>query len=343
DAIKQVIDVVSDDIESLAEAGDYEIIRDNLRSDALLEMIVDVAPYFRTPGALGFDPNLTFDLAGNARLGIAFSAETTGFSMEMFTPNREEGEEFKNDYKGEILDILPNDVAGYYGSTDLSNFMNEYLVEMLSIPKLQEKNVNALTLQEEFNISLEEDIMSWMRGEYTFVYLDRKKDDTALIFKVDNPKQVAEKLKKIEPAISRIATALSKEAGSNFSFQQSDTSPLGPIRYMPIEGTSNYFLNYGFRDKLLIMATSRDAIDTLFDDKLDGPALPNSRKYKLVFENVNVEETAGSAYVDGKLFVEFMELLGLDLVFFERHIVGLGLETQRLERGTKVVGAIPLI
>lgn len=335
-AVQEVIDVVAGDIDSLKTSPDFELAEKNVNTDALFFGFVDVSPFFRAPAKLGIDPGIAINLDEQARLGMTIGAEENGFSLQLFIPDA--GQEVKNNFTPDILSVIPNDVVSYLGGTNIAGFAEEYLSTILGIPTILEKNITRTTLEDEYGVSLEEDLFSWMRGEYALAHLDDETDDFALIFNVDDAEVVREKLLKLENAISGLVNTFSKEQGE-LNFTESGDG----IRYVSIPGESGYVLNYGFKDDYVVFATSRVAIDEILNPGDDFVSLRDSKKYELVASEFPNEESSGAFYLSGPFLIEFVDTLGFNFTAFERHIIGLGFQPVNIEDGTLLTGFLPVL
>lgn len=338
--LHDVIDVAAGDSKPIVKAEDFKVAQKHLGENYLVSMFMDVSTFFRDPTRFGLPADFALNLGGQARMGLTVSAQESGFGLQVFIPKDYGDKKPENNFNEDILAITPNTIAGYIGATNLSALMNQYLTSIFAVSKLQNKNITQQSIESKYDVNIEQDLLSWMKGQYAIVSIAEKSNDFALIIKVDNKEQAATSLKKAEKAITGIVKELSAEPEKIPSdFKESDNG----VRYLSVGGASNYNINYAFKDNFLVLATSRAALDVVLKPKADQPNLLNSKQYTLVKKGLPEGNASGTLYVQGSLVIGFLKSLGYNFTEFDRHIVGFGLKVVNIDDGRMVTGYLPIL
>lgn len=338
-ALHDVLDVASGDVKPITKAEDYKASARHIDSNNLISVFMDVSTFFRDPEKFGLPRDLAISLPGQARMSLAVAAKESGFGVQIFIPKDFNKKSPENNYNNDILAVTPNSIEGYLGSTNLSSLVNQYLTSIFTLSKLQNKDITQKSIETKYNINIEQDFLSWMKGQYAVVSLGGKTTDFALIMKVDNKEQVAASLNKVEKAIAGITKELSSEPDK----VPNDFSISGDVHYLPIGGASNYNLNYAFKDNFLVVTTNRDALDSIIHPKENEPSLLNSKQYELVTKDLPEGNSSGILYLQGSMVIGFLQSLGYDFSEFDRHIVGFGLKSVNIDDGKILTGFLPIL
>lgn len=337
--LHDVLDVAAGDAKSLTKAEDFNVTQKHIDKNVLISAFMDVSPYFKNPEKFGLSPDLGVVLNGQARVGITFAAKQTGFGLQIFAPKKKTNDAPKNNFNNDILTITPNSIAGYLGATNVSDLLNQYLTTIFTNEKLKSKGITQDTIQSKYGVDINKDLLDWSKGQYAVISLAEHSNQFAFVVKVDNKDQVAASMKKVEKAIAGIVKELSAEPEKiPAEFSESDG-----VRYLPIGGAANYYLNYAFKDNFLVFATSREALDKILKPATDQPNLLKSKQYELVTKELPEGDGSGVLYIQGTMFIDFLKSLGYDFGEYNRHVVGLGLKTVNVEEGKMITGFLPIL
>lgn len=337
--LHDILDVAAGDQKALDKAQDFVLTKKHIDQNVIVSAFVDLSPYFKNPEAFGLSPDLGLVLNGQARVGITLAAKDNGFGLQIFVPKAKTDEKPQNNFNNDILTVTPNNIAGYIGATNASDLFRQYITTILGNAKLQAKGITEQSVQSKYNVDLEKDLLSWSTGQFAAISLEKGSNDFAFIFEVENKDQAAASLKKLESAIAGIIKELSAEPDKI----PTEFSESGEVRYLPIGGASNYYLNYAFKDKFLVFATSRDALDKVLHPDPSQPNLLNSKQYDLVTKELPKENGSGVFYLQGSMVIGFLKSVGYNFNQFERHIVGMGLKTVNIDDGKMITGFLPIL
>lgn len=338
--VKDAIDISDGTTPSLYKTPNFAKISRNTDHASLLYGLLDIAPLVRNSSLLGAAAPKSGD---HARLGLSLGALDSGFSMKVFVPGSENNKTQKSSFNANILNLLPNSIVGYLGGTDVSGFVREYLTTLLGIPNIFQDNLTTATIEKKYNVNLENDLYSWMTGEYGVAYMDEKRNDFALILAVNDPADVQKKMRNVEKAIAGlISDKATDPLYKNISFSES-TSGGTVIRYLPLPGNKSQYLNYAFKDTYLILTTSRDALDSILVPSTTQPSFLKSRVFSVVSAQVPKENTSGAFFMNNSFLLQFISSLGYNLMQYKPHFAGLDFTATEIKDGTLVTGFLPIL
>ncbi len=336
--LHDVIDVAVGDTKPLTKASDFKVTQQHLDTNVVLSTFMDIAPFLRQPGVLGLSESAALSLSGKARVGITMAAKENGFGLQIFIPSPAK-DGVKNNFNNDILAVTPNNIAGYIGASDLSSFAKQYLATIFNVKELKDHNITQDTIRSKYGVDLDQDLFSWMQGQYALVSTELGKSDFALIFKVDNKDQTQAAMRKVEKAIVGISKELSKEPDKI----PSEFSESAGARYLALGGKTNTYLNYTFKDNFLIFATNRETLDLVVKGNEGQPKLLNSKQYELVTKDLPSGNASGGLYFSGDFVLGFLKSLGFNLSAFNRHVVGLGIKSINETDGKMITGFLPIL
>lgn len=156
-------------------------------------------------------------------------------------------------------EIVPHDAIAYLGFTNFKKNMEDFLSEAKSQPAFDDFNEELYDFERESGISLESDILSWMKGEVAFgVFSDKSgffgERDVPLgvlaLFAAGDPQAAGSKMRKITGVLAREGLRVND---GTLNGQE--------IHYLLHPYTGDFIGGYSIRDGYLVIGSSRQMLE----------------------------------------------------------------------------------
>ncbi|WP_307403696.1 DUF3352 domain-containing protein [Desulfofundulus luciae] len=179
-------------------------------------------------------------------------------------------------------EIVPNDAIAYLGFSEFRKNIEDFLSEVRSQPAFDDFNEELYYFERESGISLESDILSWMKGEVAFgICSDRNglfgARDVPLgvlaLFAAGDPQAVGSKMRKITGLLAREGLRV---YDGTLNGQE--------IHYLLDPYTGDFIGGYGIRDGYLVIGTSRQMLEKAMG--ADKEVLASSAAFKKATANL---------------------------------------------------------